>query len=252
LLKMDESLSRIISSRSPRATHRLFSLPARAQWVLAPTKGARPLLSRAVIGKLSAQIIDAARRFDAGAPPPALASLVPPDGPLVPACVVPQLYVMLGFSGRPLPSSGARSIRRYYRAAFNLRDTVFAAGATSEGTISLGKDRYKVTMRLAPRAAFTATPRKTTAKYKGMLTVQIQAARGHAWRSSYEVDGRVELEGETVVFPRGLRMPGTACRTPTCANARGHLPASPPFRELHFEMGKGMGLELGRRSGCDS
>lgn len=191
----------------------LLELPQEAQWIPAPLPPAQDgqrlaLAEDAPTPPLATRILEAARQLEAHAPSPRLADLVPADAPLLPASYVPLVVAKVAFSGRP--NAGGRSNTTEARIPLDLRDAVFGAQATGEVEVPLCKRRIKVRATLTSAAPRTLAPALTTERFAGTLTLNIQDDRGQLWGRLYPAKGELYLQGNQVVAPSGLELPGSS------------------------------------------
>jgi hypothetical protein len=161
--------------------------------------------------QLAGDIAAAARRFDSHEPGPALASLVPADAPMLPVGFVPHVVAKVHLSMRDSSD---------LIAALDLRDAVFGTGASGDATLPAG---YKLHATLTPEAPRAPVPGRTSDRYAGTLLLRLEDDRGHRWERAYRATGGIELEGDTVVAPRGLSIPGASSPSPEAEARHGKL-----------------------------
>jgi hypothetical protein len=201
----DASLAHITSIVEETSGFGTIELPGTAQWLVPPPSlGDKLFLYHGGAMKLAEDIAAAARRFDSHEPGPALASLVPADAPMLPVGFVPQVTAKVHLSMRDYDNSNLI-------AELNLHDAVFGTGASGEATLPAG---YKLHATLTPEAPRAPVAGRTSDRYAGTLLLQLEDGRGHRWERSYRATGGIELEGDTVVAPAGLSIPGASAPSP--------------------------------------
>jgi hypothetical protein len=168
---------------------------------------------------------NAIARHVAGEPSPTLASFVPSEAPMVPDGFVPRVTLRILGGGE-------------LRVSFVLHDVVFGDGATA--TRDLDDGRLHIAVKLAPDAPRAPTAGRTTAAFKGTLSVHVEDDRGRAVDRSFAVTGPIELEGETVIAPSGFAIAHVTpklCGALDCSLPTVTLPAAEgrPARSIHLE-----------------
>lgn len=227
-VSMDEQLTRIVGEVEEQSGFGLVEIPADAQWLTLPSLNEqRLLLGGARTQELSSLIAEAAQRYVSKTPGPALASLVPADAPLLPPGFVSRVAAKVSLYGRAPQSSG--SINLDLIAPLDLRDAVFGKGAVADAAVDLGRIHYKLHAALVPTEPRAATPGRTSARYTGSLQLHIEDDHGHTWDHTYPASGPIELEGDAVVAPTGLEIPGASSPSPEYDARHAQLPSSPPF-----------------------
>jgi hypothetical protein len=215
----------------------VIELPADAQWLVLPPGDGRNLLLRSGgVLRLSSQIAEAAQRYDAKAKAPTLESFVPADAPLLPPGFVSRVVAKVSLYGRVADGPGSNDLDLV--APLDLHDAVFGAGASADATLDLGQIRYTLHATLTPSSPRSPTSARTTDAYAGTLVVHVEDDRGHAWQHAYPASGRVELEGEAVVAPYGLQIPGASGPSPEYEARHGRLPGFARYTavDLHLDV----------------
>lgn len=217
---MDESLTRIVGVVKDVSWFGSIELPETAQWLALPQQsgGPRLLLVETEIRGLSEELAEAARRHDAQAPALALASLVPAGAPMLPPGFVSRVQAKLSISGQ------------YLVVPLDIHDAVFGAGASGDGTVTLGRTQYRLHATLSPSMPRTPQPGRTSDKYAGTLELHLEDDRGHTWDRTYPVQGELQMEGASVVAPWGFDIPQD---TVSFDERRGQLPGPDPGSLVH-------------------
>jgi hypothetical protein len=60
----------------------------------------------------------------------------------------------------------------------------------------------------------------------------VEDDHGHAWQHAYPVHGPLDLEGEAVVAPWGIELPGASSPSPEADALEGLLPGFGPYRAV--------------------
>lgn len=210
----DSSLAHVTSIVEETSGFGLIELPAMAQWLVPPPSlGDKLFLYHGGAMALADDIAAAARRFDSHEPGPALASLVPADAPMLPVGFVPQVTAKVQLLIRDDDNSNLI-------AKLDLRDAVFGTGASGDATLPTG---YKLHATLTPEAPRAPVPGRTSDRYAGTLLLRLEDDHGHRWERSYRATGGIELEGDTVVAPNGLSIPGASSPSPEADARHGKL-----------------------------
>jgi hypothetical protein len=235
-LKMDESLRRVLGTLDSMSGLSLGTteVTGDAQWLAVPPgNGMKLILVSDGPQSLASEVGDAAQRFARGAKGPALASLVPADAPMLPPGFVPRVaarVTIIGVTHSP-PSDVAE-----VRAPIELHDAVFGSGASGDGEATLSGERYRVHVALTPDAPRAPMPGRSDAKFTGALAVRVEDDHGHAWDHTYPAHGPLDLEGDTVVAPWGVGLPGASSPSPEADALRGQLPGLGPYRAVELRV----------------
>jgi hypothetical protein len=230
---MDERLTRIVGEiEHEDQLGGEIEVPADAQWLALPLQDdVKLLLGGAGTQKLSQPLAEAAQRYDAKAPGPSLASLVPADAPMLPPGFVPRVVLQLVYH-KLVPDRRASS--EHLIVPLDLRDAVFGKGAATEVTLNVAQFSYKVRATLVPTVPLAPTPGRKSTGYAGTLTVHINDDRGNAWHHAYPATGKIDHEGDTVIAPYGLDIPRGLTPSPEAEALHANFPASDPYTGIHF------------------
>lgn len=235
-LKMDESLRRVLGTLDTMSGLSLGTTEVTrdAQWLAVPPgNGMKLILVSDGPQSLVSEVGDAAQRFVRGAQGPALASLVPADAPMLPAGFVPRVVAkvtLVGVTQKP-PSVVAE-----VRIPIELHDAVFSSGASGDAEATLSGERYRVHAALTPEAPRAAIPGRSDAKFTGTLTLRVADEHDHAWEHAYPAHGTLDLEGDSVVAPWGIGLPGASSPSPEADALRGQLPGLGPYRAVDLRV----------------
>ncbi|HUJ57273.1 MAG TPA: hypothetical protein VLX92_02225 [Kofleriaceae bacterium] len=240
-LAMDASLSTIIKAVETTSGFGLIEVPADAQWVeLARPGNGRTLLVTEPTPELAARIGAAAQRFEAHAPSPALASLVPPGGAMLPDGYVADVAAGVSIYGRIANGNG---FARELRLPLDLGDAVFGGGASAESVNELEHRRYTVRVTLTPASRRDRSPGRARERYDGTLAVHVDDGEGHAWEHAYPASGWIERDGDQVVAPTGLSIPGASAPSQAWDDRHGELPGSGRIRDVDVYVDVGVFAE---------
>jgi hypothetical protein len=235
-LKMDESLRRVLGTLDTTSGLSLGTteIGRDAQWLaIPPGNGMKLVLVNDGPKALVSEIGEAAQRFARGARGPALASLVPADAPMLPPGFVPRVVVkvtLVGVTHKP-PSVVAE-----VRIPIELHDAVFGSGASGDAEATLSGERYRLHAALTPEAPRAPIPGRSDAKFAGALILRVEDEHDHAWEHTYPVHGGLDLEGDSVVAPWGVGLPGASSRSPEADALRGQLPGLGPFSTVDLRV----------------
>jgi len=219
---MDGSLSKIVRTVEHMSGFGVIEVPANAQWVELPQQGnGRAMLVTAPTPELAAKIGEAAQRFAAKQASPAVASLVPPGGPMLPDGYVADVSARISIYGR---TNSGNAFDRELHVPLGLAAAVFGDHAAGEAVASVDDRRYTVRVVLTPAAPRKPTPGHTSDRYAGTLAVHVDDNQGHAWDHTYPASGKIELEGDQVVAPAGLEIPGASAPSKENDALHGQLP----------------------------
>jgi hypothetical protein len=233
---MDESLQRIAGTLDSMSGLSLgaMEIPRDAQWLaIPPGNGMKLTLVSSGPQPFTSEIADAARRLVQRAKGPTPASLVPADAPLLPPGFVSRVVVkvdLLGVTQTP-PSVTAR-----LEAPIELHDAVFGSGASGDSEAMLGGELYRMHATLIPDTPSIPTPGRSDGKFSGTLTVHIGDQHGHAWEHAYPAHGALDLEGDSVVAPWGIGIPGASSPSREAEELRGQLPGIGPYRAVELRV----------------
>jgi hypothetical protein len=205
-----------------------IELPANTQWLSSSGAAATTLLTaEGVSVGLVDELSDAAKRFESGAQPVALESIVPAGSPRVPPGLASEVVLTVRLYPRGKSDAGPGGPE--LNAVFPLRDAVFGTGASSEAQGTIGTTRYTLRATLTPTPAFMQAPDYRKDKYVGTLFVHVEDDAGGVWEHSYPAKGDIEREGESVVAPTGFVLPGATSPSPEADALRGKLPGRGRF-----------------------
>jgi hypothetical protein len=220
---MDRELAKVEHVISSQSGFGLIEVPADAQWVELPFAGdGRELLvSTGVPPSLVTSIGEAAQRYAANAASPPVASLVPPGGRMLPDGYVAQVAAKISIYGRAARGNG---FDRELRVPLDLSAAVFGDRAAGEAVASIDDRRYTVRVVLTPAAPRKPVAGHTSDRYAGTLAVHVDDNQGHAWDHAYPASGKLELEGDQVVAPAGLEIPGASAPSTEHDALHGQLP----------------------------
>lgn len=231
---MDESLHRVLGTVDYTHGAGVIEVRRTAQWLARPPgNGTRLALVSQGPERLAAQIADAAQRYVAGVPGPALAALVPADAPLLPAGYVARVVARVRLIARH-PTVTDPSVQ--LAAPIALHDAVFGRGAGGDAEAVLADRRYRLRATLTPAAPRAAMPGLRRGEFRGTLTLHITDDQGGAWGRAYPAHGALDLEGDAVVAPYGVEIPGASSPSPEWDRRHGALPGFGPYRSIDIEV----------------
>jgi hypothetical protein len=235
-LAMDPALTHIIDRVEHWSGFGVIEVPGAPQWLPLPeADGSKLRLAWDTITNFSPEIAEGARRFAAHAPSPPLASLVPADAPMLPAGFASRVIATVALMRREAPGLPGKTAA--LRAPLDLHDAVFGSAADAAGETTLGGRRYRLHATLVPGARRDPRPGRASATYAGTLTLHVEDDAGHTWGRAYTTSGKIELEGDQVVAPAGLQIPGASSPTPESEARHGRMPAEPPSPGVELEVG---------------
>jgi hypothetical protein len=234
-LLMDEALSRVIALREEYSGFGVLQLPVDAQ-LLTPFPSPGYQLSFVNQGTLgfSAAIAEAARRYLARARGPSLAALSEGDDALVPAGYVSRVQVKLNLYGNT--QDGRRTDHSALLGDLDLREAVFGTGARATASVNVESRRYTLEATLVPHAPRSPQPGIATDTYHGTLSLKLSDDQGHTFSRTYVASGLLELEGETVVAPYGLTVPGASSGTAEYEARHVKLLAAAPLATVDMDV----------------
>jgi hypothetical protein len=221
-VEMDESLRRVLGTAEYTSGFGRIAVARGAQWLaIAPGNGRKLALVSDGPASLTAEIADAAQRFVEGARGRTLASLVPADAPLLPPGFASRIVAKVKLWARH-PAQPAADAQ--LDASIELHDAVFGTGASGDGEAMLAGERYRMHATLTPDAQRAPTPGRSRGEFGGSLSLRIEDDHGHAWEHAYPAHSRLDLEGDSVVAPWGIGIPGASSPSPEADALRGQLP----------------------------
>jgi hypothetical protein len=205
VVAMNETLDRVLSSVDESGARARIWIPEGSRFL--PSSGApawKVDTPSEIPETLHAEIAEVARRFDRGLPTTPLAELVPPDRRGIPRELDPHLRLTVTLS---VPMRGApTSKNQAVELPLALHDAVFGPGATGDGTASFGFGRFRVHAALAPSTPRTPVAGLEHERYQGALTLVVDHEGGGHFEQWYPVDGELEVDGDGVTAPNGLRI----------------------------------------------
>jgi hypothetical protein len=231
---MDESLTRILGDVDRTSGLGVIELPGGAQWLaLPPGNGMRFALVDAGPRPLSAQIAAAAQRYDAGAPPQ-LPTAPLDDAAMLPPGHVSRVVAKVNVIDRRSWRAGVHDLV----ASLDLHDAVFGAGASADAELVESDAHYQLHATLTPQTPRAPAPGRTTARYAGTLTLHVESDHGHVWDRTYPASGPIELEGDTVVAPAGLVLPGASTPSPEADALHAKVQGATPDLVVEVSVGR--------------
>jgi hypothetical protein len=245
-VEMDESLQRVLGTAGYTHGAGMIEVARDAQWLaIPPGNGMKIVLISDGPAALASEIADAAQRLARGARGPALASLVPADAPLLAPGFVSRIMAKVTLWARHPPGPAPRGDVTEARldAPIELHDAVFGTGATGDGETMLAGERYRMHATLTPDAPRAATPGLGGGDFRGTLALHIEDDHGHAWEHAYPAHGRLDLEGDSVVAPWGLGLPGASSPTPESEALKGQLPGFGAYRRVELRVDISTGVD---------
>jgi hypothetical protein len=205
VIAMNENLDRVLSTVDESGVRARIWIPEGSRFL--PSSGTPAWKVDApseLPESLHAEIAEVARRFDRGLPTTPLAELVPPDQRGIPRSLDPHLRLTVTLS---VPMRGApTSKNQAVELPLALHDAVFGPGATGDGTASFGFGRFRVHAALSPATPRTPVAGPERARYQGALTLKVDHDDGGHFERWYPVDGELEVDGDGVLAPNGLRI----------------------------------------------
>jgi hypothetical protein len=96
----------------------------------------------------------------------------------------------------------------------------------------LGQARYRMRAVLTPSVPSSPASARRHDAYSGTLAVHVDDGRGHDWEHVYPAHGAIDLEGDTVVAPAGLEVPGASAPSPAYDARHGQMPGVGPYRSV--------------------
>jgi hypothetical protein len=237
-LHADGALTRIEDVAEQESGFGLVNVPASARWVAfaaPPGANGTTLLLASRTPALDEAYLAAARELDAGAPAPALESLVPAgDTALVPAGFAQDVDVEITIYGRASDFDDQQG--DIYRVTVPVGDAVFGGSATGRTTVEVGNHAFVLaaTLTSPPRAP---APERARADFAGTLAITVDGGPRHRFSRSYPVTGPIELEGRTVVAPTGFVLPGGSSSDPAYERRRAALPGDDQFESFDVYVG---------------
>jgi hypothetical protein len=103
---------------------------------------------------------------------------------------------------------------------------VFGAGATATATVDVIGRHYTLRAALTPAKPLAPSPGRSSAVYAGTLDLALDDGAGHAWHHAYTASGPIELEGDQVVAPTGLVLPGASSPSTAYDQRHAQLPGA--------------------------
>ena len=155
--------------------------------------------------------LEAARRFDSHAPGPTIAEIAKNQGDsLLPAGIDQKLYARLSFYARPragLPFDRQENIE--VPVAIHMSEAAHGS-ASGERDGILGGSHLKAVATLTPRAPLAKDLPSGPRKFEGTLHVVVTDDHGRTFDRTYPASGNLLVDGNAVVAPAGLSIPGSS------------------------------------------
>ncbi|HEY4185196.1 MAG TPA: hypothetical protein VGP07_09015, partial [Polyangia bacterium] len=228
---MDPALTRIEQLIDGESGFGVIELPDDAQWIpVEEGTGDVLLLGRAVPPAFLERLGAAARAFEARTPPRALSSLIPADAPLLPSGFDPSLTAKVSlYARRERSGPGAGSSPVDLLANLDLHDAVFGEGAGNTATVTVGETHYTLRATLTPLVSHAPSSAPSTTTYSGLLALNLEDQQRTLWEHTYVASGQIATEGDQVVAPFGLELPGNSSSSPDYPARHARLAAAPPY-----------------------